>query len=122
MTDAERLLALHLKELGCIFESQYLYAKGRKLRADFAVWTYAHVYPNDKGLLVEIVGGIYGKGRPCKLCGRRDRGAHGSITGVKKDNDRLNAATLNGWFMMRFTPQQVESGEAKAMLEEALKR
>ena len=120
MNPAEDLLSVHLAELGLHFERQYAYAKGRRFKADFAVWqpwgvgNYRYLipgqgYPGLRLCLIEVTGGIYSKQ------------AHGSVTGVLKDNERLNQATLNGWKMLRFTPQQVESGEAKAMTEEALK-
>jgi len=120
MNPAEDLLSVHLAELGLHFERQYAYAKGRRFKADFAVWqpwgvgNYRYLipgqgYPGLRLALIEVTGGIYSKQ------------AHGSVTGVLKDNERLNQATLNGWKMLRFTPQQVESGEAKGMIEEALK-
>ena len=116
----EDLLALHLAELGLHSERQFAYAKGRRFKADFAVWqpwgvgNYRYLipgqgYPGLRLCLIEVTGGIYSKQ------------AHGSVTGVLKDNERLNQATLNGWKMLRFTPQQVESGEAKRMVSEALK-
>ena len=110
---AEDLLAVHLTELGLHFERQFKYAKGRKFNADFAVW-----YPAQQGwphelhgarlALIEVQGGIY------------SRQAHGSVTGVLADNERLYQAYLNGWHMIRVTPQQVESGEAKALIEAML--
>jgi len=120
MNPAEDLLSVHLAELGLHSERQFAYAKGRRFKADFAVWqpwgvgNYRYLipgqgYPGLRLCLIEVTGGIYSKQ------------AHGSVTGVLKDNERLNQATLNGWKMLRFTPQQVESGEAKALIEEALK-
>lgn len=110
MNPTEDLLAIHLTELGLHFERQYAYAKGRKLRADFATWG-GHDYRDSYRLcLIEVQGGIY------------TRQAHGSVTGVLKDNERLFEAFKAGWHMIRVTPQQVESGEAKAMIEEVLRR
>ena len=102
MNPAEDLLAMHLTECNLSFERQFRYAEGRKLRADFALPQYR--------LLIEVTGGIWG------------RKAHGSIKGVLADIDRLNAATINGFYMLRFTPEQVENGTAKALIEAALKR
>ena len=96
----EDLLAFQLKAAKLIPERQYRYAPPRKLRADFS-------FP-DKRLLVEVQGGIYG------------RRAHGSITGILADIDRLNTATLTGWRLLRVTPAQVQSGEALALIEAAL--
>lgn len=99
-SEGEELLAIHLAELGVEFRRQYPYAAGRKLRADFAI--------PGKQLLIEIVGGVY------------SRAAHGSVSGVLADIDRLNAATLNLWRMLRFTPDQVKDGTAKAIIQRTL--
>jgi len=118
---AEDLLAVHLTELGLHFERQFKYAKGRKFNADFAVWqpwgvgNYRYLipgqgYPGLRLCLIEVTGGIYSKQ------------AHGSVTGVLKDNERLFEAFKAGWHMIRVTPQQVGSGEAKRMISEALRR
>lgn len=82
------------------YEREYLYVKGRKLRADFA-------WPAQQ-LLVEVVGGIY--------TGQ----AHGSVSGILKDIERLNEATLNGWRLLRVTPEMVTNGEALELVERAL--
>jgi very-short-patch-repair endonuclease len=42
------------------------------------------------------------------------------VTGVLKDNERLYQAFRNGWPVLRFTPQQVEDGEAREMVREYL--
>ena len=131
MNPAEDLLSVHLAELGLHFERQYAYAKGRRFKADFAVWqpwgvgNYRYLipgqgYPGLRLALIEVTGGIYQKGKPCPLCGRTSKGAHGSVTGVLKDNERLFEAFKAGWHMIRVTPQQVGSGEAKRMISEAL--
>lgn len=101
MSDAEDMLAFQLKAVGIEFRRQHLYAPPRKLRADFAF-----LRPN--GLLVEVQGGIY------------TRRAHGSITGVLADIDRLNAATLADWRLLRVTPEMVHKGEALTLIETAL--
>ena len=81
---------------------EHEYAEGRKLRADFA-------WPEER-LLVEVVGGIY--------TGQ----AHGSVSGILKDIDRLNEATLNGWRLLRVTPKMIKTGEALELVEKALAR
>lgn len=102
MSDAEELLAFQLQAAGISFVRQFYYARPRKLRADFA-------FP-DARLLAEVNGGIFTK----------TKNAHGSITGILADIDRLNMATLAGWRMLRFTPQSVRSGEALQLIEMAL--
>ena len=96
MNEGEELLAIHLAELGVHFDRQHKYAPGRRLRADFALRL--------QGLLTEVMGGVY------------NRRAYGSVTGVLADIDRLNAATMAGWRMLRFTPDQVADGTAKDMV------
>lgn len=98
--EAETLLGVHLQELGLYFKQGYRYVPGRKFEADFA-------FP-DRRLLIEVQGGIY------------SRAAHGSITGILADNERLNLATLNGWGMFRFTPDQVKDGTAIETIRKAL--
>ena len=101
--NAEDLLAFQIKAAGLPEPvRQYYYARPRKLRADFS-------FPEHR-LLIEIQGGIFMK----------RGGAHGSITGILADLDRLNAATLAGFYMLRFTPDQVKTGEALAVIEKAL--
>ena len=100
MSAAEDLLAFHLRAAGIEFVQQHAYAPPRKFRADFA-FPYAR-------LLVEVQGGVYSKN------------AHGSITGILADIDRLNTATLAGFRLLRFTPQAVKSGEALQLIERVL--
>ena len=100
MSAAEDLLAFQLRAAGIEFEREYFYARPRKFRADFS-------FPEAR-LLAEIQGGVH------------SRRAHGSITGVLADIERLNIATLAGWRLLRFTPQAVKSGEALQMIERAL--
>jgi hypothetical protein len=99
--NAEDLLALQVKAAGLPEpERQYYYARPRKLRADFA-WP-------DVMLLCECQGGVW------------SRRAHGSITGILADIDRLNAATISGWRLIRVTPDMVKNGEALKLIERAL--
>lgn len=105
LSDAEDLLAFQIKAAKLPEPvRQYRYAPPRRFRADFA-W----LLPPPFSLLVEVQGGIY------------TRRAHGSITGVLADIDRLNAATLADWRLLRVTPDQVRSGEALQLIERALR-
>ena len=101
-SDAEDLLAFQLRAVGIEFVRQYQYAPPRKLKADFA-------FLRPRGLLCEIQGGVY------------NRKAHGSITGILADIDRLNAATLAHWALVRVTPDMVKSGAALRLIEEVLR-
>ena len=100
INEAEELLAIHLRELDTGFDPQVLYSMNRRFRADF------RLYPEP--ILIEIQGGVY------------SRQAHGSISGILKDNERLNEAAIAGFRMLRFTPDQVKSGEAKETIARAL--
>ncbi len=104
MSNAEDLLAFQIKAAGLPEPvRQYYYARPRRFRADFA-WPS----PPELSLLVEVQGGIWG------------RKAHGSISGVLADIDRLNAATLANWRLLRVTPDMVKDGRALALIEMAL--
>lgn len=111
-SEAETLLAVHLEELGLHFEQQYHYAPGRKFSADFAVWNTHPMWQlvTTRFALIEVQGGVYSKQ------------AHGSVTGILRDNERMYWAFRAGWSVLRFTPDQVKDGTAKAMIAEALGR
>ena len=81
-------------------EREYRFHPTRRWRLDFA-WP-------ERGLAVEIEGGIY-RG-----------GGHTSVTGIKRDVDKANALTMLGWRLLRFHGDQVRSGEAAALIAEAL--
>ena len=103
-------MAIHLRELGAVFIRQAPYRFERRFLADFMIWPHQPP-PNQRPplpILLEVQGGIY------------SRQAHGSISGILKDNERLNEATIAGYRMMRVTPDQVKSGEAKATIARAL--
>lgn len=104
--DAEETLAWNLTACGgllSVYERQYRYIPGRQFRADFA-------WPVQR-LIVEVQGGVF--------TGQ----AHGSISGVVKDIERLNVATLHGWAILRFVPSQVydDIAETLDLIENVLK-
>ncbi len=70
-------------------EIEYKFAKdmGRHWRADFA-WP-------DKKVLVEVDGGKYIRGR------------HQRPQGFEDDLEKMNAATILGWRVLRFTPDML---------------
>lgn len=104
MNEAEELLAVHLQELEVPFFRDFAYAEPRRFRADFMVISKGYRF------LIEVQGGVY------------SRQAHGSIKGVLADNERLNQATLHGYRMLRFTPNEVKDGSARAFISEVLAR
>lgn len=69
---------------GLVLEEEYRFDKIRKWRFDFAV--------PDLMIAVEFNGGVYDR-----------NGSHTSIEKIKKDNEKLNAASVQGWKVLRFT-------------------
>lgn len=82
-------------------EPEYRFHPTRKWRADFC-WP-------ERRVMVEVDGGAFVGGR------------HTSGSGFVKDMEKQNAAALLGYRLFRFTPRQVQSGEALNVLTEALK-
>ena len=68
---------------------EYQFCKSRKWRADFAIL--------DLKVLIEIEGGAYSGGR------------HVRGTGYIKDMEKYNRATIEGWRVLRYTPQQIDN-------------
>jgi hypothetical protein len=72
----------------------------RKWRTDLA-------WPEQK-LALEIEGGTF-----------QEKGGHrGSIAGYLKDKEKYNNYSIQGWFLLRFTPQEMKSCEAYDVLRE----
>lgn len=82
------------------FEEEYRFLSDRRFRFDFA-------FPEHK-LGVEVEGG-------CWTNGRHTRGS-----GFINDCKKMNLATLNGWRLLRFTADDIKSGEALSQIEKAL--
>lgn len=79
---------------------QFRFAPPRQWKADFA-WPEAR-------LLVEVDGGVFTRGR------------HTRGTGYIKDCEKLNAAVLAGWRVLRVTPPDLRSGRGVAWIAQAL--
>lgn len=71
-------------------------------------WKFDLAWP-ERRVALEQEGGVW-------IRGRHNRGG-----GMIADMEKYNAAALLGWRVFRFTPQQVQRGEAAAMMREALK-
>lgn len=81
---------------------EFHYAKPeRKFRADFA-WPALRI-------LLEVQGGVY------------TRQAHGSISGVLKDNERSNEANIRGWCLLRVLPRDLYSPATADLLWRAIR-
>ena len=79
---------------------EYQFLDGRKWRFDWCWPTY--------GIAVEINGGIFRKGG----------GAHTGM-GHLRDMEKFNAAQIEGYIVLQFTPQQIASGEAATTIKDA---
>jgi very-short-patch-repair endonuclease len=71
-------------------------------------WRFDFAWPQKK-IAVEIDGGVYKK-----------KGRHAQTGGIIKDCEKLNEANIQGWHVLRFTPDMVLSGIALQVTERAL--
>jgi very-short-patch-repair endonuclease len=98
-------LALHLRAEGIPFKEEFPFYPSRKWRADFKI---------DPDILVEVDGGnrmaAMVNGRPVAV---------GRHTG-DADYEKLNAAALKGYRVLRFSPAQVQSGYAIDLIKKIL--
>ena len=80
----------------------------RELRFhDTRRWRFDFAWP-DQMLAVEVEGGVWSRGR------------HVRGQGFTRDCEKLNAAALLGWRVLRIPGEWVEDGTALALVEEAL--
>lgn len=79
--------------------AEYEFCEGRKWRFDWLFLDW---------LALEIDGGAFSQGR------------HTRGEGFIADMEKLNEAQILGFVVLRVTPQQVESGEAFALVKRAL--
>jgi very-short-patch-repair endonuclease len=110
----EAMLALHLKAHKIRFEAEHRFYSLRKWRFDFVIYaSESAVMPS---YAVEIDGGnrmaAIIKGRAVAI-GRHTQ---------DDDYEKLNAATIDGWKVLRFTPAMVKSGAAIDTILRALGR
>jgi len=84
---------------------EVVFAAPRKWRADYC-WPEFHV-------IVEREGGLFSKTL-------RARMAHGTASSIKRDMEKANAAQLRGYRYLRYTPTQLDSGDALADLSYVL--
>lgn len=111
--DADVLLDLHIRAKGLPKpEREYRFHPRRKFRFDRA-WATQQI-------AVEIEGGFFGVGKPCPSCGRRKVAGHSSIERLLSDTEKYNAAAELGWMVLRYSPKQIESGEAIRQIERVL--
>ena len=114
-SNAEILLAAQLEQAGIPFEREFRFAPPRRWRADFRILPFYRdhrVSPFemmwDPNLLIEVDGGSWVEGR------------HTRGKGFEADLEKLNAAALLGYRVLRFTPAMVEDGRAIEVIRQAL--
>jgi hypothetical protein len=113
-TDAQILLETHLKELGLEFISEFKFHPSRKWRFDYYIMQRGFANFTVSSWGIEIEGGIFQNGRNGSGgIGRHTRGA-----GYVKDMEKYNFAAIAGYRVLRFTPQQVLDGTARAFIAE----
>lgn len=101
MSAIEELLALQIRATKLPFpEREFRFDLTRRWRSDFA-WPW-------QMLLVEVEGGTWTGGR------------HTRGRGFAEDCAKYNSAALNGWMVLRFTSDQIKSGEAISTIEMAI--
>jgi very-short-patch-repair endonuclease len=86
------------------FETEYRFdarPKPRNWRFDFAFVRQL--------IAVEVEGGVWSNGR------------HTRGSGFVADTEKYNQATLQGWRLLRYTPDAIESGQAVREIEQMLK-
>lgn len=96
LNKGEETLALQLKSLGIKFKREFRFCE-RYWKFDFAMV--------DQMVAVEIEGGVYTEGR------------HTRPEGFIKDMEKYNAAAIQGWKVLRYTPEQVKQGLAIRTVE-----
>lgn len=103
----ESELAFQLRAEGITdFETEVRFVPSRRWRADIVFFSPDGERP---GLLVEVQGGVYSGGR------------HSAGRGQERDFEKLNAAQIDGGFMvLQFGPSQIRSGEALDTIKRAL--
>ncbi|WP_433867048.1 DUF559 domain-containing protein [Ralstonia wenshanensis] len=103
MSIGEETFALHLRTAGIAgFEREHRFAPPRRWRMDFA--------DPARMIAVEIEGGTWTRSR------------HTTGKGYADDCEKYSTAAVMGWRVLRFTTDQVKSGMALRMLQQAIAR
>ena len=97
----EAELEFQLRAAKIPYEREYRFAPPRRWRFDFVFDTA------EPGWACEIEGGAFS-------------GGHRRGLEANKDCEKANAAAMLGWKVLRFTPYQVETGEAIETIAAAL--
>lgn len=105
-------------------DREYRFHPTRRWRADLA-WIDSEPLPATRAsLIVEVDGGVKNLpgAKKCGECGHVPQGRHNRAKGYEDDCQKLDEATALGYYVLRFTTQQVRSGEAVDVLGRTLRR
>lgn len=97
----ESEMMLHFRANKIAYKPEFKFCESRRWKADFLII--------GTKILVEVEGGTWSGGR------------HTRGKGYQNDCEKYNWAAANGWTVLRFTTQQVNSGTAIKTILEALK-
>lgn len=103
----ELTLAAQLEQDHIAFEREFRFHPERRWRSDFMVGPNM-AWPVRGRYLIEIDGGAWTQGR------------HVRGKGFEADLEKLNAAALLGYRVLRFTPAMVDDGRALSVIRQAL--
>jgi very-short-patch-repair endonuclease len=107
-SQGEEELARQLDALGIAYVREIRFARPRRWRFDF-------------GLGDELAPGVCSTKWAVEVEGGAWSGGHRRGMEANKDTEKSNAAVMLGWRVLRFTPYQVETGEAIECIEAALR-
>lgn len=108
MSEAAELFAFHCRAAALpdpVREYPFAIGLGRKWRSDFA-WPELRLLVEIEGIVVKRVNGRTQTG-----------GRHATITGLREDCHKYNAAALLGFHVLRFTQDMVKGGAAITTVE-----
>ncbi len=110
-TELEDELARQLDLAKIEYIREYQAIQGRRFRWDFyfPVDCWIIGLPTTP-ILLEVQGGLWIKG------------AHSTGTGIERDMEKLNTATINGFRLLQVSGKHIKSGEALRWVQEAVKK
>jgi hypothetical protein len=83
-------------------------------------WRFDMAWP-DLRVAAEVEGGVWGGGRPCRVCKQRKAGRHNSPAGFEKDCEKYGHGVAQGWQILRVTSKMVKNGMGIRLLKELFK-